>query len=592
MKTPGKKNRPRADAPPGQTRHARGPTIGQGRRASHRVRAAIVLAFAVVYVLLLSTLAVRAHLGLQTQMNDMGNADQCFWAATQGDWKMHQSNNLDDTVRPRFAVHANVLFLPLSLLYHLWADPRILLILASVACAAAGTGLFFLARQLLGPSWWTLVPPLAFLASPMVHDANLYDFHIITLATSFLVWCLWAFEAHRFRLGWILFGLLLLCKEDMPLVGFMLGLSFLLVGERRRGLLMMLAGGLYMIVVIGVMLPVVSGELTSKGTSVRYDWLFERPGAILATLTRPDRIRLPLYFLLSGAIAAWRGRHRLLPLIPHLAMGLLAATTWMTRLTGTYYWIMTEAVIVAAVIYAARPRDRKSGPVRWPLAYLGAATLVFSVLFSQVPYGLGSKWDNYSVDDDRHTLQEVARAAGIQSPEVKLAIQNNLGPQLSQRREIASLPRRFALAEAVVLHLRYKGGPASGLFVRGSPRFMFSMHIRQLVSLAERLIRSDQWGLAVQKERFYVFLRDAKDAIPQEAAVARLRKDAAALSKEYGEALRFRSPLARYVVAGLSWDDLLGKGEALPENASGDPAIPWEVLSYSRQAPILDRSDS
>jgi hypothetical protein len=38
---------------------------------------------------------------------------------------------------------------------------------------------------------------LAFLADPLVHDANLYDLHVITLATAFLVGSVWGFSSGR-----------------------------------------------------------------------------------------------------------------------------------------------------------------------------------------------------------------------------------------------------------------------------------------------------------------------------------------------------------------------------------------------------------
>lgn len=528
-----------------------------------------MVACAVLYASFLSILAIRAHLGLQTQMNDLGNANQVFWAATQGDWQMHQSNNLDERIRPRFAVHANVLFLPLTLLYHLWADPRILLVLASIACATTGLGLFFLSRRLLGESWWTLVPPAVFFLSPIVHDANLYDFHIITLAAAILVWSIWAFATNRIRWGWVLFGLLLLCKEDMPFVGLMLGTHFLITGERRRGLTMIAVSAAYLVVILGAILPIITGgELAARGTSNRYDWLLERPWDILETVTRPDRIRLPIYFLLSGAIAAWRARSWLLLTIPHLAMGLFSATTWMTRLTGAYYWIVIEAVIILACIHAARPTKRHRGPNRWPLIYLAAATAVFTLLFSPLPYGLGSSWENYSVDADRQTLSEVVTQAGLDSPDVALTVQNNLGPQLSQRWDISSFPRRLASVDAIVLHLRYKGGPASGLFVRGSPRFMFGMQPRHLITLSERLARSRDWGLTIRRDGFYVFERGAENVLPESKVLDAIGRDAEILAEQYGRALRFRSPLARYVVDGLSWGDLFGGGSVPAKGVS------------------------
>lgn len=206
------------------------PASGRGDRAA----TLLVLILALVYAVFLSTLSIIAHRGLATQMNDLGNADQALWAAAHGDWAMTQSNDLDGELRSRIAIHANLIFWPLSLLYLFWPNPELLLVLGSLASAATGVGLYAFARQRLGKTWWSLVPPLAFWLSPIVHDANLYDFHAITVATALLVWMVWAFASGRLRLGWVLLVLAMLCQEDIPLVTFMVGLFLTLRRSRRH----------------------------------------------------------------------------------------------------------------------------------------------------------------------------------------------------------------------------------------------------------------------------------------------------------------------------------------------------------------------
>jgi len=76
---------PGEERPPSEDRRAR--QAGARSRSAH-LQAAVVVAAAVVYALVLSFFSLRAHQGLQTQMNDLGNADQVLWAAADGDWTM------------------------------------------------------------------------------------------------------------------------------------------------------------------------------------------------------------------------------------------------------------------------------------------------------------------------------------------------------------------------------------------------------------------------------------------------------------------------------------------------------------------------
>ena len=519
----------------------------------------LMLAAAVAYAAVLSFFSVRAHLGLQTQMNDLGNADQSLWAASQGDWNMTTSNHPDGVLRGRLALHANLIFWPISLLYRLWPDPILLLLLASLGCAAAGLGLFALARLRLGSaSWWTLAPPAAFFFSPLVQSANLYDFHDVTLTTAFLVWAIWAFESERPRAGWLLLALALLCKEDVAAVVMMLGLREVLAGRRRRGWKIVLAGGLYGALVMGVLVPLINrGEfsIATPGPAERYMWVLEHPEGLAELIIRPDRLRLILYLLLSGAVVAWRAKSWLLLTIPALLLGILSWTTWMTRLTGTYYWITAQAFVILACLDAgAGSRRGRALGSRFPLVYLLAATALFSWLFSPLPYGYGAFWENYGIPD----LRAVEDAKAIVAPEMAASVQNNLGPHFSHRTDIAAYPRRSDSADAVVLHLRYLGGPASGFFVRTAPRLMYRMGIEPLAEGVRRLARSPGWGLAYNRDGVYVFLRGRESILPLDEILSRIDADEVLMAASYEEALRHRSALARLIVEDLSWSDLAG----------------------------------
>jgi hypothetical protein len=516
-----------------------------------------------------AALSVRAHLGLQTQMNDLGNADQALWRAVNGDWRMMVSNDVFGEVRSRFGLHANLILLPLAAIYGIWTDPRLLLVLTSLSCAAAAVGLHAVARQRFGASYWTLVPPAAFLVSPMVHDANLYDFHVTTLMAALLVWIVWAFEREQAAVGYALLVLMMTCKEDAPVLGVMLGGALVLTGRVRRGFTVTSLSFVYLVLITAVLVPLLDSSVHPQGVEGRYQWLTEDPLAALAALLQPDRVRLPAYFLLSGLAIGWRGWRWAVLLLPHLAMGMLSETLWMTRVTGTYYWIVCEAAIVLACIdAAARARPSGGGPRRRPLVGLGVATVVLCCLLSPLPLGIGATWRNFAVDGSHATL---AALAGQIPAADAVSVQNNLGPHLAQRDDVASYPRRSASADWVLLRVGYWGGPCSGMFVRTTPRFTHGMELSDLVESARGLIASSEWGTVAASEGFYLFRRGASDTVQDEAARGALDRDAAQAIARYLEATDHLSPIAGITVGRLSWRDL-ARGELLrPGALPGDP---------------------
>lgn len=532
----------------------------------------IVLGLALVYTVFLTTLSIVQHQGLKTQMNDLGNADQALWAAASGDLAMTQSNDLDGKLRSRIGVHANLIFYLLSLFYLVWPDPKLLLVLTSLACAAAGGGLYAIARQRLGNTWWAVVPAVAFWMSPIVHDSNLFDFHIITVATALLVWTFWAFDAGRPKTAWILLVLSLLCSEDIALVTLMLGFYLSLSRSHRTGFLVMGLSLLYFLTVLYIFVPAFNeGHGLSKleGLGNRYSWLganhaeiftaiLNKPGMVLNHILQPDRLRLPFYLLLCGGIAGFGAWRVLIMSLPQITAALLANGIWMTRITGTYYWIISEAIIVVACILSAERRIRNNpGKFPYQLAYLGVATLVLSILFSPLPHGIFFSWKNYSLPPERLTLQDMVR---IIPRDAAVCVQNNLGPHLSQRRDIAAFPRRCDKAEYALFHLRYVGGPDTGLFVRSSP-LLLTISPQDLSSVVRGMLVSQEWVIVYQKAGFYLFARHAQSRIDYEHALHQFDIDYKMLENSYHEASRHQWPWSPYLTKKFTWDQLKRAGK-------------------------------
>jgi uncharacterized membrane protein len=518
----------------------------------------VILGLAIIYTLFLSTLSIVQHYGLKTQMNDLGNADQALWTAANGDLAMTQSNDLDGKLRSRIGVHANFIFYLLSIVYLVWPYPEFLLILTSAACAAAGIGIYAIARKRLGDSWLAVIPAIAFWMSPIVQDANLYDFHVITVVTALLVWTFWAFDTNHKRTGWVLLFLSLFCNEDVALITLMLGIYLLLSGSRRTGLLVSGVSLLYFILLINVIVPFFNdGHGLSKieGQGSRYAWLgtnlFEifrsmitHPVKVFKHVIRPDHLRLPLYLMLCGGIAGFGAWRVLLMTLPPIAAAILSNTHWMTRVTGTYYWIFCEAAIIIACILSSESRIKHS-PRRfpWQLAYLISATLVFSILFSPLPYSISSSWQNYTLPTERNTLKEITR---IIPPDASVCVQNNLGPHLSQRRYIAVFPRACKSADYMLFHLRYVGGPDSGLFVRSST-LLFTVPIQYITSVVKSMALSRDWDLIMQKEGFYLFAHHPQNRIIQEQTIKQIDADSELFESQYREASQSRWLWSRYL---------------------------------------------
>jgi uncharacterized membrane protein len=522
-------------------------------------RHAAIVSLGIGYVVVMSLFSLWAYQGLRTQMDDLGNMVQALWGAAHGDWLMRQSNDVDGVLRSRLAVHSNLIFWLIAPAYRLWPDPRLLLVIGSLACGFTGLGLYALGRQRLGPGRLALLAPIAFWLSPLVHDANLYDFHAVTLVAAFLVWMVWAFESGHRKLAWTLMVLALLCQEHVAAITAAYGLYRLLTGQRREGLTLVAVSIAYAAVNLGVLAPLVNdGATISKisGPDNRYRWITRHPGTVLSTISQPDHLRIVVYLLIGGAIACLAQWRFLLLLLPGLLGALLAGGPWMSRITGTYYWIVEEALVVMACILAASSRAGR--PSRGPLVYLLTASASLSLLLSPLPHGLASGWANHDRVPRSAALEEVMRAV---PPEAALTVQNNLGGPLAGRPLIARYPRRLATSEYAVFYLRHVGGPDTGLFVRPDLRLLTGMDAESLAETVAVFLSSKDWTLAGQRDGFFLFRRGSGP--PASAQVlATFQEDVSILLAQDADAEEHRQSWAHLLAGRWVWPGLGSSGSA------------------------------
>jgi hypothetical protein len=517
--------------------------------------AAVVGLLATVYLLTLTAFSLWAHEGLRTQMDDLGNMAQAVWSASRGDWLMTQSNDVDGVIRSRLGVHANFIFWFLTPIYRLSPDPRTLLVLGSIACAAAGVGLYLFARRRLGDRWAAVLAPLAFWVSPLVHDANLYDFHVVTIVAALLVWMVWAFDSGRRALGWALLAAALLCQEHVAAVTAAYGLYQILSGRRRQGALVVAVSAAWAVLTLGVVIPLLNGGQTiSKlsGPDNRYRWLLDRPAAVPWAVLQPERLRLPLYLLLGGGLVSLRQWRFLLLLVPGMAGALLAVSPWMSRLTGTYYWVAEEAVIVMAAVLASERLGRDRLP--WPLVTTATAAGVWSFLLSPLPHSVAASWENHDRTRRASLVREVARSIPA---EAELVVQNNLGPQVAQRSRVERYPRRLGEAQYALFYLRHVGGPDLGLFVRPNPDLLLDVSPAALVRGVRRMLLGGDWRLLAQRDGLYLLRRGAGPP-PTAAQVDLFERDTERFGDEVRRAESHRRWWASWLDGPLRWEDLRG----------------------------------
>jgi uncharacterized membrane protein len=377
----------------------------------------------------------------------------------------------------RLGTHVEPVLLPISLLYLVWSDPRLLLLLQTVVIALGAWPVYLLARLALSrpppaggedvprqtgdePAGqklaYCLLPPLfafAYLMFPALQSANQFDFHAVALAPTLFLFALYFIETERWGQFAILALLTMWCKEDMALVVFMLGLYALVVRRQWRiGPATMVVAGAWFLLAVGWILP----HFDTRGVSpvaTRYAYLGDGPGEMLSTvLTRPGVVLQQLITAEKGiyvfnmlapvAFVALLAPQVLILAVPTLAVNLLSTDGFMHQLEGFHYGVMLAPIVVVAAAYGAAWLVR-----RWPRSRMSPSLLAAAILVATLWYHRSHGYTPLAVQfkgtwpaiSAHHRLgEEMARQIPV---EASLAALPRLNPHASQRQQLTMIDR-------------------------------------------------------------------------------------------------------------------------------------------------------
>ncbi len=133
---------------------------------------------------------------------------------------------------------------------------------------------------------------------PALHGANMYEFHSLALISPLVVWLLYAYETGRDRLYWFTFAVLLLCREDVPLLMCFVGLYAILdrrgVSKARLGWVT-IAMSLVYFVIVKLFFMTSPGIIMSGKDAYSYAYYYEElipnrsglGGLLVSLLTNP-----------------------------------------------------------------------------------------------------------------------------------------------------------------------------------------------------------------------------------------------------------------------------------------------------------------
>jgi uncharacterized membrane protein len=366
----------------------RGLAIAPGRRAT--IAVCLLIACAGAFY---AWLAVLRHETFGTSAMDLGYTDQVVWNTVHG--RLLRFSTLEnasiDLPLERFrrtdillAYHVELLLVPLSLLYLVFASPVTLLVVQAVGVSLGAWPAFRLAREHLGSDLAGVVFALAYLIAPAIEGAILSDFHAVSLAAPLLLLAFYYAEKRQFALCSGILLVAMSAKEDISLVVLCAGLYLLAFRKANRaGPVLAGAGLLWFLTCMLVILPAFNGlggspfrqRLAIFGPTFRESTLnaLHQPGLILAWLRQPAIVSYLAGLLSSGGFMSLFAPAILAVAAPLGALNVFSAWSW-TYSGGAHYSVAILPIVIVSAIYGlANVRDALARWLRVPPAGTTAA---------------------------------------------------------------------------------------------------------------------------------------------------------------------------------------------------------------------------
>lgn len=379
---------------------------------------------------------------------DLGNMTQVVWNTAHG--RFFQFTNPDDifTVN-RLAFHADFILVFFAPFYWIWESPKVLLLFQSLIVGAGAIFIYLISLSLIKNKNISLAFAFSYLINPAVGWSTLFDFHAVTLATTFLLGTIYFLIKKQYR-WFLLFAILAaLTKEQVWLIISLFGvILFFFHKKRLMGSILFLASGIIFYLIIFHAIP--NASATKEYFAVTYfsedggstidliKGFITSPKETFQTLTdssRLDYLRalfLPLGYL-SLLFPFW-----LIFTIPDFALNLLSGKEELHHIYYHYTATITPFIFSNAIfaVYFITKRFKNI-----PNFVFSLFIVIFAVIGA---YNFGPLLYTKQPNDEmvfkkllnRHEIDEVLKKI----PEsARVAAGNELGAQLSHRQHIYTL---------------------------------------------------------------------------------------------------------------------------------------------------------
>jgi len=410
----------------------------------------LVLALITAYFALFGTLSLARFYNYRTAGVDLAIFDQVLWLMSRfkGATSSIRGMNL-------FGDHmAPILFL-LVPLYWIKGNISAVLLVQTAALALGALPLYLIARDRLDSRWVAFFVAGAYLSYPALEHMNLFDFHPETLAVCFLLFAVLALERRRFAWFYVLCLGAIICKEDLALAIFLLGLVVYFKYDRRAGRNVAIGSVVYFLLAVFLLIPRLgpegfqySSRLQAFGKS---PWeaaknMLVHPRNTYHVIVNRINARYVFDLLFPVAFLCILAPVLLIPAFPAFFINIISNFSEQHTIFFQYTAALIPFIFVAVVFGMRKFKNWSEGAFRPRLVVAGVAFVLVACAiagnFYLSPSPISATWKKsaYTADSHVDVLRKAVRLVPKQAP---TSAQIYALPHLSEREKIYMFPQPF-----------------------------------------------------------------------------------------------------------------------------------------------------
>lgn len=389
---------------------------------------------------------------------DLGNMVQTVWNSAHGNIFRLTDPNATREVS-RLAFHSDFILILFAPFYLFWEDPRTLLLIQTIVLSFGGLFVYLISNHILKNKNISLVFALCYLLSPAVAFTNLYDFHSVTLSTTFFLGAFYFMFKKEYGSMLVFLTLAAITKEQIWAVTALVGIYLFFAHKKRAlGASIALISFVVFYILIWHLMPLNLGKdhfalpyYSTFGDSPLkiITGIFLHPWDTIKTILLPDRVLFIKQIFAPLGYLSFVGFPYLIFAGPDLAINLLSANKPLHQIYYQYTAAITPFIFISGVFGV---RFLRSKIPQIPINAFSVILLIFTTL-SAYDTGPLPFTKHPSINTYKRTLPEKSAIYSYISmipADEKIAATNNIGAQLSQRRNIYVIPRGLDIADKAI----------------------------------------------------------------------------------------------------------------------------------------------